>query len=104
MNCGAIIVAGSLAQRPGYGGHAWVFLQYLLGIRRLGFDVLSLDWLDRPMCRDHAGQPCAIEDSWNVEYLADAMRGSGLGDACSVEYFDSGVVLKRLLENVEVTA
>jgi hypothetical protein len=39
----SIVVAGSLAQPPLYGGHAWVFLNWLLGFRRLGFDVLFLD-------------------------------------------------------------
>src|SRR3712207_8578410 len=39
--------SGSLAQRPGHGGHAWVFLQYLLGFPRLGGDVLFLDELRR---------------------------------------------------------
>lgn len=84
MNRGCVIVAGSLAQRPGYGGHAWVFLQYLLGFRRLGYGVLFLDWLEETMCRDRAGRPCAVEDSWNVQYLADVMRCAGLGDAWSV--------------------
>jgi len=41
-----VAVAGSLAQRPGHGGHAWVFLNYLLGLRRLGHDVLFVDRLD----------------------------------------------------------
>jgi len=31
---GRIVIAGSVAQRPGCGGHTWVFLQYLLGDRR----------------------------------------------------------------------
>ena len=39
------MVAGSLAQKPRHGGHAWVFLQYLLGFRRLGWDVLFVDQL-----------------------------------------------------------
>lgn len=43
----AVVVAGSLAQRPGRGGHAWVFLQYLLGLRQLGFDVVFVDRLRR---------------------------------------------------------
>jgi hypothetical protein len=38
-----IAVAGSLAQRPRHGGHAWVFLHYLLGLRRLGHRPLFLD-------------------------------------------------------------
>ena len=41
-----IVISGALAQRLGVGGHAWVFLQYLLGFRRLGYDVLFVDWLD----------------------------------------------------------
>src|SRR5205085_7115842 len=42
----SIIVAGSLAGAPLYGGHAWVFLNWLLGLRRLGFDVLFVDRAD----------------------------------------------------------
>src|ERR671917_362014 len=56
-----IVVAGSVAQRPGKGGHAWVFLQYLLGFRRLGYEVLFLDRLDPEMCRDSQGRPCVAE-------------------------------------------
>jgi hypothetical protein len=44
-----VAVAGAVAQRPRRGGHAWVFLQYLLGFRRLGYDVLFLDRLDAGM-------------------------------------------------------
>ena len=40
-----IVVAGSLAQRPGVGGHTWVLLQYLLEHRGrvLSRDVLLGD-------------------------------------------------------------
>jgi hypothetical protein len=84
-----ILVAGSLAQRPGYAGHSWVFLQYLLGFKRLGFDVLFLDWLDETMCRDRAGNACSIAESWNLAYLQDIMREHGLEDAWSLN-FDQG--------------
>ena len=43
---GRIAIAGSIAQKPHQAGHAWLFLQYLLGFRRLGWDVLFLDRLD----------------------------------------------------------
>ena len=39
------MLAGALAQKPRHGGHAWVLLQYLLGFKRLGWDVLFLDRL-----------------------------------------------------------
>jgi hypothetical protein len=65
----AVIVAGSVAQRPHHGGHAWVFLQYLLGFRRLGFDVLFVDRLDRDMDVDES----------NVRFLSELMDRFGLG-------------------------
>jgi hypothetical protein len=73
-----IIVSGSLAQRPCHGGHAWVFLQYLLGFKRLGWDVLFLDRLDETMC-DQA------EQLHRVRHLAQVMEEHGLGDAWSVD-------------------
>jgi hypothetical protein len=42
---GRIAIGGAIAQKPGYAGHAWQFLQYLLGFRRLGYEVLLLDQL-----------------------------------------------------------
>ena len=85
---GGIIIAGSLAQRPGYGGMAWVFLQYALGFQRLGCDVLFLDWLAPEMCRDRAGKSCAVEDSWNLAWLRDVMQEHGIGNAWSLNYND----------------
>ena len=65
---GAIVVAGSLAQKPGNGGHAWVFLQYLLGFHRLGFDVTFVDQL-----------PAGAENrDAAVEWLEQVMGGFGL--------------------------
>ena len=86
---GSIIIAGSLAQRPGYGGMAWVFLQYVLGFRKLGWDVLFLDWLAPAMCRDREGKSCAVEDSRNLAWIRDVMHGHGL-DGCWSLDFDDG--------------
>src|SRR3954452_24008504 len=52
-----VAVAGSIAQRPWRGGHAWVFLQYLLGFRRLGYQVLFLDRLSPGMLPDSDWPP-----------------------------------------------
>ena len=65
-----IVLAGSLAQVPGRGGHTWVFMQYLTGLRRLGFDVLFLDRLTRDMGDVDRG----------VAYLGDVMERFGFGD------------------------
>ena len=84
MNRGTILIAGSLAQRPDCGGHAWVFLQYLLGFQRLGWEVLFLDRLDDTMCHDRGGNHCGAADSWNIAYLSGTMNTFGLGGAWSL--------------------
>src|SRR5262245_8731737 len=38
-----IVVCGSVAQKLRQGGHTWAILQYVLGFKRLGWDVLFLD-------------------------------------------------------------
>lgn len=48
------IVAGALANKPGSGGEAWVRLSWILGLRRLGFDVWFVERLpggDKSGCR-----------------------------------------------------
>ena len=51
-----VLLGGSVAQRPGSGGHTWVFLQYLLGLQRLGLEPVLVDWLEPDMCRDASGR------------------------------------------------
>ena len=73
---GSVAVAGAVAQRPGYGGHAWVFLQYLLGLRRLGLDVLFLD---------------RLVDGAEQNHVPALMERFGLGDAYCVLDSEGGV-------------
>jgi hypothetical protein len=80
----SVVIAAGLAQRPGAGGHAWFALQYLLGFRRLGWDVLLVDRLDDAMCHDGVGRPCPAERSVNLRYLAAVMEGHGLRDCWTV--------------------
>jgi hypothetical protein len=88
-----VLVGGSVAQRPGSGGHTWVFLQYLLGLQRLGLEPLLIDWLEPDMCRDRAGAPSEVEESWNVAYLAAVMERFGLGDRWAVLHDGGRMVL-----------
>jgi hypothetical protein len=65
---GTIAVSGGLAQRPGRGGHAWVFVTWLLALRELGWSVVFVDrleeaWIDHPV-------PGSVEAGW----LAEVMR------------------------------
>jgi hypothetical protein len=71
----SVVIAGALAQKPHQAGHSWQFLQYLLGFRQLGWDVLFVDWLSPEMC---------AEPAVNVEYFRSVMREFGFAEACSL--------------------
>ena len=99
-----LVLAGALAQRPNHGGHTWVFLQYLLGLRRLGWDVLFVDWLHPDMCGTEAG----VETSVNLRYLRDVFERFGLGDAYAVTDVSTGtsygVARREVIERIRHSA
>jgi hypothetical protein len=73
-----IIVTGMIAHHP-MGGMTWHYLQYVLGLARLGHDVYYLE--------DMGAAPQTAGDKWrgndcafNVEYLSDVMAQFGLRD------------------------
>lgn len=70
-----VAVGAALAQRPGYGGHAWALLNYLLGLRGLGHEVLFLDRLTPEM----APTPAARDRC--VAWLVAVMEAAGLEDS-----------------------
>jgi hypothetical protein len=81
-----IAIAGSLAQKPRQGGHTWQFLNYLLGLRRLGWSVLFLDRLEPQMCVDEDRRPCAVENSVNLQYFLEIMNRFELSGCYSLTY------------------
>jgi hypothetical protein len=95
-----VIVAGALAQRPYVGGHTWVFLQYLLGFKRLGWDVLFVDRVEPDMCIDDDGRPASLEASANLRYLERVMNGFGLGECWTLLYDRGREVAGRPREDV----
>jgi len=73
-----VVVSGSIAQYP-LGGMTWHHLQYVLGLARLGHDVLYLEDTGAgpydPAARTVVRGPAA-----NVDYLAHVMSRFGLGE------------------------
>jgi hypothetical protein len=103
----SIVIAGSLAQKPGRGGHSWVFLQYLLGFRKLGWDVTFLDRLEPEMCAD-AGADGRVEESVNARYFREVMRRFGFegsyGLLCNGGTRTIGLSRAEILERVSTSA
>lgn len=84
-----IVIAGSLAQKPHQAGHSWVLLQYILGFRELGWDVVFLDQLTPEMCVDRQGRQCPLETSLNLKVFRRIMGQFGL-EGCHSLVFDDG--------------
>jgi hypothetical protein len=76
-----IVVSGSIAQKPSQGGHTWAFLQYVIGLRKLGWNVMFVDQLASDMCIDLDGRACGIEGSANLSYFVRVMENFGLSNA-----------------------
>ena len=70
-----IVVTGFIAQYP-LGGMAWHYLQYVLGLDRLGHDVYYLEDTGRQTYRPVDRRPGA-DCSFSVEYLKNVMSRSG---------------------------
>jgi hypothetical protein len=69
-----VIVSGMVAGVPRQGGAAWAILQYLLGLRRIGCDVLLFEPVDL------AGQTA----DQSVSYCGEVMERFGLGGRWSL--------------------
>jgi hypothetical protein len=85
-----IPIAGSIAQRVGQGGHAWVFLQYLLGFRRLGYEPLFIDRLTNAMCNDSRGRYSPARKSRAIRWFVDVMQRAGFGSSYTLLLDDDG--------------
>jgi hypothetical protein len=70
----SVLVAGALANKPGYGGEAWVRLSYALGFRALGLETSFVEEIEEPT--DEA-----------VGYFAEVVERFGL--AASAALVDS---------------
>lgn len=77
-NRGIVVVWGMLASHP-FGGMTWQALHYLVGLRRLGFDVWYAEDTDNELL-DPINLWNTSDYSANVRYLAKYMDSVGLGN------------------------
>jgi hypothetical protein len=73
-----IIVSSKIAAVPKQGGWTWLVLQYVLGLRRLGHEVIFLESLDPKDIRP-AEQPFARSE--NAAYFRRVTREHGLASS-----------------------
>lgn len=72
---GRILVAGAIAAHPiGGGGNTWAFLQYVLGLRHLGFEVFYVEELSPERSFDQQWNPAPLPFSYNATYFLEVMQ------------------------------
>jgi hypothetical protein len=73
-----IIVSGAIGNKIFNGGAAWTRLSYVLGFRKLGFDVYFVEQIQPETCVDEAGQPASFDGSANRAYFRRITEQFGL--------------------------
>jgi len=72
-----IVVAGALANKPWYGGEAWVRLGWVLGFKALGARVLFVEEIDTASAGGRASPACRPP---GVRFFEEVCKRFGLAD------------------------
>jgi hypothetical protein len=76
-----ILLSGMIAGVPHQGGATWAILQYLLGFKRLGYNVHFVEPVEEAALRP-AGVPLARSD--NAAYFRRVMAEFGMGESSTL--------------------
>ena len=73
-----ILCSGYLVRHP-VGGHSWHHLQYLVGFRRLGHDVLFFEHFGWPdSCYDPSREQMGPDPAYGLDYLEKLLHRHGM--------------------------
>ena len=76
-----VLFSGSIAGHAvGYGGNTWAFLQWVLGFRRLGFEVYYVEESRAQQYVDEETKPAPFMESANARYFQKVIERFDLGD------------------------
>src|SRR5687767_14284831 len=96
----AILVSGPIANKPFNGGVAWIPLTYILGLRRLGFDVYFIEQIAPDTCVDAQGARTTFNQSINRSYFKDTVEKFGLSESAALILDDGSQVYGATYDQV----
>jgi hypothetical protein len=100
-----VLFSGSIAGHPsGYGGNTWAFLQWLLGFRRLGFDVYYVEERRTGESMDESLKPVPFMESANARYFRQVIERFDLGDRAALLEAGSSAHVGLSREDIEKVA
>lgn len=73
-----IVVGGVIANKYLNGGAVWTRLNWLLGLRKLGYQVYFIEQILPQHCIDHMGRTTQFDQSANLRFLKEVMEEFGL--------------------------
>jgi hypothetical protein len=79
-----ILVCGTIANKPYNGGQSLIALQYIWGLKSLGFDVLFFEHLTRETCWDEHQNQCSFIKSVQYDYFVEIMTAFSLTQRSSL--------------------
>ena len=83
-----VIVGGVIANKYRNGGAVWTRLNWVLGFRQLGYDVVFIKQIERNNCLDAQGHATTFELSSNLEYFKKVMQEFDLSESAALVYED----------------
>ena len=100
-----IVVSSIIANKNLNGGNAWAVLSWILGLKKLGFQVYFLEQIGRESCADATGAVTAFENCANLTYFEQVTEQFGLSDSAALIYEDGeqihGLTYAELLDVAE---
>jgi hypothetical protein len=88
-----VIVSGVIANKLHQGGAVWTRLNWILGLRKLGFDTYFVEQIRRNSCIDARGKTTSFEESENLKYFQAITQGFGLEGRASLVYENGAAVV-----------
>lgn len=83
-----VIVGGVIANKYRNGGAVWTRLNWVLGFRQLGYDVVFIEQIERNNCFDAQGRVTTFKLSSNLEYFKKVMQEFDLSESAALVYED----------------
>jgi hypothetical protein len=100
-----IMVSGAIANKYRHGGAAWTRLSWMLGFKKLGFNVYFVEQIGRAACVDASGAIAAFEQSVNLAYFKQITEQFGLSGSAALIYENGeqihGMTYAELLDLAE---
>ena len=81
-----VVVSSVIANKYLNGGNAWAVLNWVLGLKKLGFRVYFLEQIGRECCVDAAGAVTVFENCVNLAYFKRIVEEFGLSGSAALIY------------------